>query len=109
MSLDMQNKDPGPRAATLWGLAIGVTFGFFVGLVGFDFSSFEFGKWVGTRAVERKIDTAVDEAAFFRKTGYHNLQDVIRAYEEREEVALALRQFEAEFLQERAALLAELH
>ncbi len=108
MSLDMQNKDPGPRAATLWGLAIGVTFGFFVGLVGFDFSSFEFGKWVGTRAVERKIDTAVDEAAFFRKTGYHSLQDVIRAYEEREEVTLALRQFEAEFLQERAALLAEL-
>lgn len=104
----MQSGDPGPRAATLWGLAFGVVFGSFVGLIGFDFSSFELGKRVGTRAVEGKIDAAVNEAAFFRKTGYHSLHDVIRAYEERQEVAFTLRRFEAEFLQERAALLAEL-
>jgi hypothetical protein len=107
MSLSDLNHDPGPSKATQIGLGIGLCSGSVIGMIlGFlaaDFAGFEMGKRAENWRMNRLIAEAGREAALYKETGYHSLRDMIQDYEEREEVAFAIRRMEADFLKARAA------
>lgn len=105
MTTQTAQADPGLGTGLTVGLGLGFVFGFLMTMFAFDWFGFELGKRIGEDRVNRLIDNAAHEAVLYKTTGFHNLREMIMAYEDREEVAIALRRFEADFLAERAAFL----
>lgn len=112
MSLADPNYDPGPRKVTQIGLGIGLCSGLVIGMIlgmlAIDWAGFQFGKQAENFRMNRLINQASSEAILFKETGYHSVREMIQDYEEREEVAFAIRRLEGDFLRARAEKIDEL-